>query len=440
MKIISSQLHKNMLSGAILTVINIVVGLAMYPVYISYLGMEIYGFWLILALVITLSRLGMLGIPTTMIKIVAEAEKQKDTILLKEYISSALTLVIGAGIIITILIFLIRSPIVHMLALPIEMEGMAYFYIPIVTLLSCYIFIVETTNSFLSGLGRMDQANYIQSSGRLITLISSFILLFSGFGIASMVVGNAAGYFYVHVASVIYIKKIQPITLFPSMHLDKIIVVRILKFGGGLSGMALLNLLLSPFNKIILSRYVGLDSIVVYEIGTRIANQLRAFFHISFKALLPEISKKEGSLSSNNFSQIVSLNIRYLKFIFLVGMPLYFVIFWYATPVLKIWLGDDFVVTMSTVLQILLLSSFITLIGTPSYFTMLALGKVKTGLLSMLIQSSFNVIGVIFILTLNIPITIEMIAWIVALSMVVGQIFLLYQNFYFVILRSRLNE
>jgi O-antigen/teichoic acid export membrane protein len=54
------------------TVVNVVVLAIAYPVYLHFLGHEMYGVWLILATVLTFAQLGNLGISPAVMKLVAE--------------------------------------------------------------------------------------------------------------------------------------------------------------------------------------------------------------------------------------------------------------------------------------------------------------------------------------------------------------------------------
>ena len=61
-RLFSNQLRINMVSGVVATVINVVVLVIAYPLYLHFLGYETYGVWLILATVLTFAQLGNLGI------------------------------------------------------------------------------------------------------------------------------------------------------------------------------------------------------------------------------------------------------------------------------------------------------------------------------------------------------------------------------------------
>jgi O-antigen/teichoic acid export membrane protein len=71
-KLFSSQLRINMASGMLTTVINTVVIVVAYPIYLHFLGYEKYGVWLVLATVMTFTQVGNLGMGPAVMKLVAE--------------------------------------------------------------------------------------------------------------------------------------------------------------------------------------------------------------------------------------------------------------------------------------------------------------------------------------------------------------------------------
>ncbi len=50
-------------------------------------------------------------------------------------------------------------------------------------------------------------------------------------------------------------------------------------------------MLLSPFNKLMLSRYAGVDSIPVYEIAYTGSMRVRGLAEVGIRALMPEVSR-----------------------------------------------------------------------------------------------------------------------------------------------------
>ena len=126
-------------------------------------------------------------------------------------------------------------------------------------------------NATLSGLGRMDLANYIQTGGQIVMVTISAFLLYSGWGVKSLFIGNMLSYLFIHIVSLVCIHRIIQIHLLQIENFDISRCKRLLNFGGGIFGGSLASMLISPFNKLMLSRYVGVSSIPVYEISFKLS-------------------------------------------------------------------------------------------------------------------------------------------------------------------------
>ncbi len=424
-RLFKSQLRRNMVSGGVLSFANTLIGLFAYPIYLQYLGIDLYGIWLLLAVVLNFSRLGMLGIPSAMIKLISEYEDERNALRQEQYISTALILLFGVGLLIVSVTFILSKQIIILLGLTSDNSAIAITYLPYIVILSAYIFITETINSVLSGLGRMDKANYIMSLSRLVTLITSFSLLYNGLGIDSMLIANAVGYLYLHIASVRNINRLSPIRLFRLENCNKDAAARIIGFGGGVTGITLLNMFISPFNKIILSRYVSIEAVVVYEIGYRISNQLKSVYHTFFKALLPEVSKESAKKTKEANLRVRNINKRSFRLILITGLPSYLILFIVAEPLMKIWLGNGYIESMPNILRIFLVSSFFILLAIPSYFTLLGIGKINKSIHAAIIQSIINVFGILYCIWASITLNVYIVSCITVGGLILGSTYLM---------------
>jgi O-antigen/teichoic acid export membrane protein len=274
----------------------------------------------------------------------------------------------------------------------------------------------------------MDKANYIMSLSRLVTLIISFSLLYNGLGIESMLIANAVGYLYLHVASVRNINRLSPIRLFRLANCNKDAAVRIMSFGGGVTGITLLNMFISPFNKIILSRYVSIEAVVVYEIGYRISNQLKSVYHTFFKALLPEVSKESAKKTKEANLRVRNINNRSFRLILITGLPSYLILFIVAEPLMRIWLGNGYIESMPNVLRIFLVSSFFILLAIPSYFALLGIGGVNRIINAAIIQSFISVFGILSFILADISLTIYIVVFITTVGLILGSTYLMFQG------------
>ncbi len=427
-RFLSSQLRINMASGVATTVINTVVMVVAYPIYLHFLGYEKYGIWLVLTTVLTFAQLGDIGISQAIIKLVAEDYGRNDIKGIQRYVTTALTMLSVTGIIVLSAILAFKTQIIALFKLNDENAVMAAWLLPYIGILSLYVFTVQALNSTLSGLGRMDLANYIQSIGKIAAVAVAAVLLYNGRGIESLLIGNMISYAFIQVASLICIRRIAAIRL---LRLDNLDVQRgkhLLGFGGTLFGGSLINMFLSPFNKIMLSRYAGVSTIPVYEIAYNGSMQIRALFEAGLRALMPEISRISVNLTRHAKERISQIYRRAMRLICLFGIPMYGGLIIFLTPLLKFWLRQRFVDELPIAFRIMLISTFLSLLSVPSYYTLLGLGMVHYALVSHIILSGVSALIILIMVFIWHSISVETFSWAILTATALTTLYLNWQN------------
>ncbi len=389
-KLFASQLRLNMVSGVATTVINTVVMAAGYPIYLHFLGYEEYGVWLVLTTVLTFAMLGNLGIRPAVTKLVAEDYGRGDIEGVRQYSLAALVLLCISGTIVLALILLFKNQIIAVFNLEGENARTALWLMPYIGILSIYVFIIQVLHGTLSGLGRMDLSNYIQSVSRLITVCVATVLLYFGFGIKSLLFSTSLSYLFSHLLCLVYIRRITRLHILRVRHIDLNRCKSLLRLGSGVFCSSILDMLLSPFNKLMLSRYVGVSSIPVYDIAYTGSMQVRGLAEVGLRALMPEVSRISGNMTKQARERISQIYRRALKLVFVFGAPMYGGLIIFLTPCLKIWLGQEYVDELPGPFRIMLISAFISLLGIPAYYTLLGLGMVSKTLMCHIILSGVS--------------------------------------------------
>jgi len=394
-KLFSSQLRINMVSGVATTVLNTLVLAVGYPIYLHFLGYERYGLWLILTTVLTFAQLGNLGIGRALTKLVAEEYGRNDREGIQQYVTAAATVLLLSGAIVLSALIVFRQPIISLFRLSDENEKVVRWLLPYVGCLSVYVFLVQAVNGTLSGLGRMDLMNWTQSLGRVVAVTASAFLLWRGGGIESLLMGNTLSYVLVHAINVVSIRRIMAVPLLCVPRWRGGYYSRLLKLSMPLVEGSVLSMLISPFNKLMLSRYVGVSTVPIYDIACNGGMQARSLIEMGLRPLMPEVSRLQSSMVANSRDRIRRIHYRAMQVVFGLGVPVYGMLMLLATPLLKVWLRDSFVADLPRVFRIMLVATFLSLTGIPAFHTLVGLGMVRHTLLGYLIQSFASAIIVV---------------------------------------------
>jgi O-antigen/teichoic acid export membrane protein len=410
-KLFSSQLRINMASGVVTTVIDALTLLIGFTIYLHFLGYDQYGVWLVLTTVLSFAKLGNLGISQAVMKLVAEENGRGDIEGIQKYVTTGLTLLCLSSSFVLIVVLVFKTQIIAVFKLSDENAQTALWLLPYVGILSIYVFIVQAVNATLSGLGRMDLANYAQAFGRIVAVTVAVILLYCGRGIISLFIGNTVSYMFIHIASLICIRRTARVRILRLGNLDFQRGKRILHFGIVVLGGSLIIMLFSPFNKLMLSRYAGVATVPIFEIAFRGSMQVRGLVEAGLRALMPEISRISANMTKNATDKISRTYRRGLQLIFLFGIPMYGVLFLFVPLLLKLWLGDKFVETLPGVFRIMLVGTFISLLGVPAFYTIMGMGRVRFCFVSHVISSFTNVIIILMIVIFSRSLLVEYTAY-----------------------------
>jgi O-antigen/teichoic acid export membrane protein len=429
--ILGSQLRLNMASGIVTTIANLVIMLVSYRVYLDYLGYEKYGVWLIVATVLSFLQMGgSLGIEPAVIKLVAEEYGSENIRGIESYVMMALVVLSASGTIGLILILCFKSQIISLFNLTGDNAIAASRLLPYIGLLCIYVFATRVLGATLSGLGRMDLTNYTQLAGRVVLLCVAVSLLYTGLDIESLLIGNIASYAVIHIISVVLIRRISHVHLLRVSNWEWQRLKKLMHFGICIVGGSVANMIFSPFNKMMLSRYAGPASIPVYEIAFRGSMQIRNLIEVGLRALMPEISRIGANLTAKARERIAIINQRAVKLVLFGGIPLvaFGMLIINYTPVLKLWLGSKFVRQLPEAVCIMLFGTVLGLLGVPAYYTLIGLGRVRHSVISHVIQSSLNVTLVTTIALVGLSLSVAGVAWMTAIAMGASTVYLMWQS------------
>jgi O-antigen/teichoic acid export membrane protein len=430
-QILGSQLRRNMAAGVAMMVLNVGIMAVSYPVYLHYLGYEKYGVWLVLTAVLTFMQMGgNLGLGPAVAKLVAEEYGRENTRGIQSYAMMALAILTLSATLGLALILTFRAPIVQAFKLTGDNADLALRLLPYVGVLCIYAFLLSVLNATLAGVGRMDLQGYCETLARVLTLGTSLLLLRRGNGIASLLIGNVVSYAIMHVVVVVLIRWIVPVRLLRPQNWDTGRLKRLLSFGTGIMGGSFLNMLLGPFNKLMISRYIGVSALPIYDISYAASMQARNVVEAGLRALMPEMSRLKADTSAAAADRIRSIYGRATRLVLLCGLPLLAgatgIIAW--TPLLHLWLREKFVAELPGVMCIMLLGSMLSLVAVPPYYTLMGLGRIRQVVYSHVLLSGANVALLIMVRVVLGRLSLVDLAGVMVVAIAISMVYLLHER------------
>jgi len=414
---VTSQLRRNIFSGSFAAAGGIVVSVIAYPIYLRFLGATLYGLWAILTVIIFFSSIGNLGIDEALIKFIAEEYERRKTSNIIAYISTGLNVLLLNGILIFVLLMLLEKPLRSLLNLNVKYAIIFHDMFPYIVALSIFILIVHFVNAILKGLGRFDQASYVILIGRICALVVSILLFIHDYKIWSLLWGQFASFLVVLILSSFFIYRKIGLYYSPFKN-NKIFLIKLFKFGGTITISKIISILLIPFVKIIIARYIGLANVAYFEIANRIVVEIRSLFERGISAIMPEVSRLSAAISGarKKISEVME-KINKANLVF--GVSTFVLLLIFGEPILKIWLAEKYDVTIVIAFRIIIAGYLINLLAIPYYYYFMAIGKVKYCFINHFIQAALNcllILIIIFANIVNFPLLITAYSFSIAIS------------------------
>jgi O-antigen/teichoic acid export membrane protein len=419
-----SQLRKNVLSGSIAAGGNMLLILIAYPIYLKYLGVEQYGLWATLSVVVFFSQLGELGVSSALIKYVAAEFGGNNYDGITQYTTTAFCIIIVPFSLIILLLYLFKGQIVGFLELKNIYVDVAKQLIPLMGFLAVFIMVVELAKGVIMGIGRMDIANYVFLLGRVSQVLTSVVLVIYGLKIWGLYLGAAFAYGVIFILYIYILCVHYKIRLFKVNRFAKKCFYDLLAFGGVLFSARLIKMLVQPFNKIIITKYIGLSEVTYYELATKAALGLRSFYDIGLKAIMPKVSELQRK-SNDAKRAIKHIYKQSVKFIVFFAMPVFCMLFILANYVLLVWLGERYDPKIAMALRWFVLAYLINLFSVPCYYICMGTNKVQYCFYSASLRSLLVSGIIVSFIIIGTPLSLRMVVAIDALAIVVGAVFLI---------------
>lgn len=422
-----SRLKRNIFSGSFAAAGGIIISVIVYPIYLHFLGAELYGLWAILNVIIYFSSIGNFGIDEALVKYVAEEYEKKNLDGVIEHISTGLNVLIANGIVIFVILILFEKFLQPILKLDVSYAALFHDIFPFVVILSIFILIVNFINSILKGLGRFDQASYILLSGRVCAIMVSILFFIRGYKIWSLYWGQVVSSVLVLIVSSLLICNKIGFYYWP-LRSKKRYFIKLFKFGGTMTASKILSMLLEPFIKVVIARFIGLAEVAYFEIANKIVLQIRSLFERGISAIMPEVSRLSVVIEDTKI-RIFEVMKKINRFNLLIGMSVFLLLFFIGEPILKFWLAEEYSPVIVIAFRILTIGYFINLLSVPSYYYFMGTGKVKYCLYNHFIQAMLNLALVLILIFFNlIDFRLSMMVYSFAIASSAGVLIMLYYS------------
>ncbi len=350
---------KNLISGKILArntilnfigqVIPLLVGVITIPFIIRGLGIERFGLlslaWVVLGY-FTIFDLGM-GRATT--KFVAEALGKGEEDQVPRLVWTAVTVQAILGIVGALVLFGITPLLVErILNIPTELVGEAKFTFYLLALSVPVVLVSGSFRGVLEAAQRFELVNAVKCPTSILTFLLPLVGLLLGFRLPGIVVLILVARFGALLTFVVMYLRIFPRSRKYSGFFA--LFAQLFAYGGWVTVTNIIGPILVYLDRFLIGSILSMVAVTYYSAPYEAVTRLWIIPASLTMTLFPAFSTLEGTKDRQRLSSLFAHSVKYTL---LVLGPIVLVIGLFAKEILQIWLGFDFAIKSTMVLQIL---------------------------------------------------------------------------------------
>mgnify|MGYP000182789866 CR=1 FL=1 len=309
------------------------------PFVLGHLALAEYGLWMLCFVVMSFLALTSFGLEGTYIKYVAEFYARKEFARINRLLSTGLLVTVALSATILLILWVLLPTFMEGMKIEPELRGKA----AVVFMATGLVFALDITlNCFgraLDGLQRMDLTAKVRLFTSFVELGLIVIFLLAGLGVYGMVAAFFIRYLLAMLLNMRFAYKLVPHLRISFRYFDMDSLKLLVTYGGKMQILGAIGIFMNTFDKLVITRILGLPFTGMYELGRKIpATGARIPTEIS-GAMMPALSYLQGK---NDFGRSRRLFLSASRYMALASAPLFTYFFAVAPYAIYAWLGTGY--------------------------------------------------------------------------------------------------
>lgn len=339
--------------GYVLTVIAIVKGLLLLPIYFKFISYEMYGYWITIGSIVALLSIINFGIGTMVTQRISKAYAQKDFEAVGDYFINSLLIYFFITIVFLGVGFLLSHWLQNMLEVSSEQLQLlkTVFYLALLTML--FSFFSDAFRGFAAALLKPLFGIYVMIGSNLAGIGLVFLFLYSDFGLLSLPISLLITELIIIVLCGFYVLSLYK-QFYIKSKIDRIILKEYMTFSPHLLSLKVGSKLLENSHPILITSFLGAEITTAYEVTRKVIDIILTLLNQLNSALLAPFSHLVGE---GDTTLIKQTTIKIVLLSFLMGLVGYGTYITTNGLFVSLWIGQDIVLSQSVIL-LLGLSAF----------------------------------------------------------------------------------
>ncbi|SCY30306.1 lipopolysaccharide biosynthesis protein [Desulfoluna spongiiphila] len=331
--------------------------LVLTPLILSYITIEEYGLWAYCFVVLSYLALTAFGFNNTYIRYAADYRSRGENDKVNQLLSTGIISMVGIGLLLFLLFLPALPVLIPVLGIDPELNRTAHRLFVGTAAIFVLNFSLAGYQCVLEGEQQIALVRKIHLFASVVELVLLLLFFRMGMGVFSLLWAYAIRFGLIILLTIFFAHRVFPFLSLRFRHLRVEALKKFGNFGGKMSVLGLLSLLINSVDRIFITRILHLESAGLYEIGRKLPNIGMMLPSAVAGTLMPAASHLEGSGLHRKLRGMYLRSTRYIML--LSGLPYAFLIF-FAPQIIEVWVGPGYDAP-ARVMQILALGTLINL-------------------------------------------------------------------------------
>ncbi len=342
----------NIASNYLRVIVGIVVMFFLIPFTVAHLGADMFGLWSLIFAVVGLFGLLDLGFATAAMKYVAELTASGDHAGRNQVLSTLLVVYSALGLLCLLLVAILAGPASGWFDLLPQQAAPFTLALWLLGSVVAINFPASLIKAILIGSGRMHLVNAIELVTTLLNAALIVVLLESGLGLIGMAIATATTMLLGPLVMLPLAIRLTPGLSVSPRHFSRDRVRELLGFSVYFFIANIAVLVILRMDPVVIKTWLPLTAVAVYAVGAKIAEYTYLLNKQFSNALMPLVSQSKGAGDLDMVRRVLMDGTRFLL---AIAVPFISLLWFYAEPLVLLWMGEDFSAAIP-ILRILLIA------------------------------------------------------------------------------------
>ncbi len=360
------------------------------PYILKTIGKDQYGIWALAGVMTSYAQLSDFGITESLVKYAAEYHASRDYASLNRLVNTATVAMLSLAVVVgytlySILPFMIRD----ILNIPLSFQVEALFIFRVAVVIFLFNLIMGVFATLVISSQEIGYTCSINIATSVFGFVGTIVFLQMGLGLRSLIATNAIVAIFVALLNMLVAFRLFPELQFSFRKwVDLAMFKQIFTFSWKVQTASISQIMIFQIDRILLSRYLGLEAVAYYEIGSNAAYYARSFLSVLFT---PMVSAVSALPVQNEHTLITGLYHRSFKFMVMLAVPFCLLVIAIASPFIQMWMGPGFGLSAIT-LQLLMPAYLINILTGPGTFILNGMNRPDVAMRAALFAGITNLL------------------------------------------------